>query len=487
MKIKLHFVIALFATLFITIPSVAADLGKVYLVGSPTNWVEPSRENAALYDNWALIETAPGSNVYEGEFTIPGHGDDEWFRFVTALNGWSTEDAISPNCPPDGLLVRFNRDGGFLGYVLEHNDTWPFVLPDWTTDKVGFSLDLNAKTLILTTSQTHACDIVIVTTAEDRVDGANPVPGNESMYTTLAGPVDGRKYTSSSRLVYVAPGEFSLNILPAFTDAGWAAPTVCPRVDGNQLLEFNTAGKVTVRGELRDTGEYGYWTYPDWPGGFITITASSISADGKLWNVSFDATQLVVVNGIYLIGSPHDWLSPTAANHDALAGWLLDKTEDNVYEGIFDISADDALQFRFFSQLQGWAQEYSIGSVWEDFSYVDLGFVNGVAQSSANSGALGNWMINNWSGGSLKFNVNLNTNTLTVTDMTSGLDVAVVAASSFETGEGGIRVTAVAPTELSVYSVSGALVKTAQLPAGESYMALPAGFYIVNGHKLIVR
>ncbi|MCM1517816.1 MAG: hypothetical protein NC117_04170 [Pseudoflavonifractor sp.] len=485
MKIKLHFAITLIAALVITIPSVAADLRKVYLIGSPTNWVEPSSENAALYDNWALIESAPGSNVYQGVFTIPGYGGDEWFRFVTALNGWATEDAVSPNGPTEGLFVRFDRDGEFFGHVLVHNDSWPFVLSDWTTDKVKFSLDLNTKTLIMTTSQAHASDIVIVTTAADRVGGANPVPGNESIYSTLAGPVDGRKY--SSDMVYVAPGEFSLNILPAFTDAGWAAPTVCPRVDGNQLLEFNTAGKVTVRGELKDSGEYGYWTYPDWPGGFITITASSISADGKLWNVSFEAPQLVVVNGIYLIGSPNNFMTPSAANHDALAGWLLDKTEDNVYEGIFDIPADDAVQFRFFSQLQGWEQEYSIGSDWEDFSYIDLEFVNGVAHSSANSGALGNWMINNWPGGSLKFNVNLNANTLTVTDMASGLDVAVVPATSLEAEEGGIRVTAVTPTEVSVYSVSGALVKTAQLPAGESHMALPAGFYIVNGHKLIVR
>ncbi|MCM1517138.1 MAG: T9SS type A sorting domain-containing protein [Pseudoflavonifractor sp.] len=469
MKRRLHFAIAVLAALFLSIPSVAAELGKVYLVGDPTGWAEPSEANAAIYNNWALIETTPGSNVYEGKFTIEGDHSVVNFRFCTALAGWTWDDAISADGPTS---VLFDKSGAFEGAVMLHNNNYTFMLVDWTTDYVKFILDLNSRTLSLETQPIHAApDHIYVINGNDRSN--SPVPGNESVFSRLT--LD-RRISCYVGSVYVEPGKFKLNFIPVLTNAGWDAPTMCPRFGGDAEVVFDgSACSATID----NSGEPGYWTYPDWPGGYVTIQAF-VGTEVKFYDYNR-------IPKLYFVGSPHEFMTPIEDNASDYGDWELSRISDCVYEGVFDVDAIDNVQFRFMSALRGWTTDTSIGSQAEDFTCTDIPLYNGTAVGNICLQGLGNWSIGAWPGGSLKFRVDLITCTLTVTNVASGLDVAVVPATSFEAEEGGIRVTAVAPTEVSVYNVSGALVKTVQLPAGESHVALPAGFYIVNGHKLMVR
>ena len=50
-----------------------------------------------------------------------------------------------------------------------------------------------------------------------------------------------------------------------------------------------------------------------------------------------------------------------------------------------------------------------------------------------------------------------------------------------------LKVTAVAPALVEFYSVSGIKVASQQVEAGTTEVELPAGLYIANGAKLIVR
>ena len=77
---------------------------------------------------------------------------------------------------------------------------------------------------------------------------------------------------------------------------------------------------------------------------------------------------------------------------------------------------------------------------------------------------------------------------MTLTNLTSGVEQLEKPANSFTAigTDGAIRISVSAPTLVSVYNLSGQKVAE-QLVAEETLIALPAGFYIVNGTKVIVR
>lgn len=52
--------------------------------------------------------------------------------------------------------------------------------------------------------------------------------------------------------------------------------------------------------------------------------------------------------------------------------------------------------------------------------------------------------------------------------------------------EGRINVATTTPCQVNVYSISGSLLKVLQVNAGNTAIEMPAGFYIVNGQKVIV-
>lgn len=78
---------------------------------------------------------------------------------------------------------------------------------------------------------------------------------------------------------------------------------------------------------------------------------------------------------------------------------------------------------------------------------------------------------------------------MTFTWKTSGVDNVSADASGLHIipGTGCAYVTAVAPALVEFYSVSGIKVASQQVEAGTTVVTLPAGLYIANGAKLIVR
>lgn len=114
---------------------------SIYLVGSVEGWSGPDAANAAHYENWKLIETAIGSDVYTGSFTFPK--GEVAFRFYSALTGWDGGASIGSQEPDEGLSI----EGKFVDNIYEG----PAVIPgkgNWTftmTEEMNVNLTVDVK------------------------------------------------------------------------------------------------------------------------------------------------------------------------------------------------------------------------------------------------------------------------------------------------------------------------------------------------------
>jgi hypothetical protein len=105
---------------------------------------------------------------------------------------------------------------------------------------------------------------------------------------------------------------------------------------------------------------------------------------------------------LYLVGSPQGW----DINNDSMK---LVNTDNQNYKGTFYIEPnEEGVAFRFFSSLGQWSTDYSIGSYSEDFYSLPISIADGEYYGDAYIGGLGNWLIENWAGGYIRFEVNLN-------------------------------------------------------------------------------
>lgn len=114
---------------------------SIYLVGSVEGWSGPDAANAAHYENWKLIETAIGSDVYTGSFTFPA--GEVAFRFYSALTGWDGGASIGSQESDEGLSI----EGKFVDNIYEG----PAVIPgkgNWTftmTEEMNVNLTVDVK------------------------------------------------------------------------------------------------------------------------------------------------------------------------------------------------------------------------------------------------------------------------------------------------------------------------------------------------------
>lgn len=123
--------------------------GKLYLVGEPEGWLGPEAANAAHYADWALTEPedAIDSKVYSGSFAI-GSGK-AMFRFYTALTGWD-DDSWGSQKDDNSVDYTFS-DGQFNGAIDGPGFKGSYKFADWTGGNMNFKVDLNAKTIVITT------------------------------------------------------------------------------------------------------------------------------------------------------------------------------------------------------------------------------------------------------------------------------------------------------------------------------------------------
>lgn len=119
----------------------AAEPGWIYIVGNLTGWKEPSPANAADYEQYKLMETGVGTNIYRGSFS---YTDAPMFRFYTDLDSWDTN---SIGYQVDDNATDFEVvDNTFSGACVEGKGAWNF--PGMTEGgNISVEVDLNAMTV----------------------------------------------------------------------------------------------------------------------------------------------------------------------------------------------------------------------------------------------------------------------------------------------------------------------------------------------------
>ena len=116
---------------------------------------------------------------------------------------------------------------------------------------------------------------------------------------------------------------------------------------------------------------------------------------------------------LYVIGSCHGWLEPSAGNKEKLidGGWYIMETEigSKVYEGDVDMPEGD-LTFRFYSKLTGWDGGDSYGFQVDDVA-TEITLTNNVYSGTGMTGK-GSWTINGFPGGTMHLTVDMGKNTV---------------------------------------------------------------------------
>ncbi|WP_290101276.1 SusE domain-containing protein [Duncaniella muris] len=117
-------------------PKVYAKKGEylketyVYLIGTPSNWAEPSATNEKALEAWRLVDRG-GTGIYKATFDIPE--SEVYFRIYPGLNGWGA----TPYAAAAGNANVSMTLGSAIQYV-EGEGCWTF---NWKGGKLTFVLD----------------------------------------------------------------------------------------------------------------------------------------------------------------------------------------------------------------------------------------------------------------------------------------------------------------------------------------------------------
>lgn len=117
-------------------PKVYAKRGEylketyVYLIGTPSEWTEPSAQNEKALEAWRLVDKG-GTGIYKATFNIPE--SEVYFRIYPGLNGWGA----TPYAAAAGNANVNMTLGSAIQYV-EGEGCWTF---NWGGGKLTFVLD----------------------------------------------------------------------------------------------------------------------------------------------------------------------------------------------------------------------------------------------------------------------------------------------------------------------------------------------------------
>ena len=116
--------------------------GKIFLVGQPTGWQEPSEANAEHYANFVLNETGIGTGVFEGEFNIAAN--EAMFRFYTSLSGWDGNASLGAQENDAPVDCAFTNNE-FAGNLVAGKGSFNF--PAWKGGKMAFTVNTADNTV----------------------------------------------------------------------------------------------------------------------------------------------------------------------------------------------------------------------------------------------------------------------------------------------------------------------------------------------------
>lgn len=255
---------------------------QIYLVGAISGWTEPAANAADHYKNFALNETAIGSNVFVGQFSFPA--GETTFRFFTALNGWGDKE-VQLGAGPDDMVdieVEIDADGIYEGpYVCPGQSNWKVNIA--AEGNVNITVDMNTQKIKLETGAEVNWDMYKCVYVTGNISGwVGPEAANAEAYA------EWRLYDIAGNGIYVTkPGQpFTYDLttgdpnVPMFRIYtaldGWGDDG-CPWCVGSQAADSPVDVNLTD-GVFTGTGVNGKgsWKFVDAPTvGTVDITYDS--------------------------------------------------------------------------------------------------------------------------------------------------------------------------------------------------------------------
>lgn len=116
----------------------------VYLIGTPSEWKEPSTANEKYLSAWRLVDRG-GTGIYTATFDVNKIEGDVYFRVYPELTGWGA----TPYAAEAGT-GNVNMTLGSAYNCVEGEGCWTFP---WDGGKLTFTLDTVAGTMTVTAAE----------------------------------------------------------------------------------------------------------------------------------------------------------------------------------------------------------------------------------------------------------------------------------------------------------------------------------------------
>lgn len=390
----------------------AGAANQIYLIGEPQGWNIND-------DSMVLPETStPG--IYAATFNIPS--GKFMFRFYTSIGNW---DAGSLGAQAeDNPVVIDLTDGIFYTahYVDKGKGSWSY--PDWEGGDLYITVNINNQSVVFTTDP----DAQIPELMPDIYFMGSNINGVSAWNGEVVMTYD------YSRNIYTWQGT-SLGSGFKFTDnPSWKGEynigsNGSPLVPGTAYSYFNgaTSGNITFSSDNE------------------VINNPVVELDLKAGTVLVKGTSEMQETRLTLAGTFNDWVS----NDD---NYLLTENADGTYSGQFDMLG--GVEFQVVLLGSTW---YGCTEGQGDVTLGDEATVKTLAKGYEN-----NFVLVDWTGGEIKFTVDLDAMTLKMEKATAGI-------FSIENDLNG---------EESIYNLQGVKISRANLTPG---------IYVINGKKTIVR
>ncbi len=244
------------------------EAGYIYLVGTPTGWVEPNSAAAATYENWKLIETEIGNNIYSGVFNLAA--GDHTFRFYASLGGWGSDSAL-PSLgahPVDNntVAVKFT-DKIYSGPVFEGKGSW--VINGWEGGNLKLTVNMSNPDNMTVTMEVGGIDVTgkaFIYLVGAPEGWAGPDEANASHYESWKlYDMEGNGVYTTVKPFEIAAGSFMFRFYTALT--GWDQDSYGAQEADSPIDIALTDGVYSGKG-MKGKGS---WNCPDWAGGKLDI------------------------------------------------------------------------------------------------------------------------------------------------------------------------------------------------------------------------
>lgn len=228
----------------------------------------------------------------------------------------------------------------------------------------------------------------------------------------------------------------------------------------------------------------GIWYFPYWEGNKLGVRINLNNYTVQIYDP--DLTHMPSLpSQLYFVGDITNWLSPSEDNSSYYEAFKLKETLPGQFSGDYDIPAGRA-SFMFYKELKGF-EGASIGVTKEkDFS--ECYFNNGSFKSTYFDNGKGYWNFPYWEGGKMYIKIDTSNQTVEYSDTPiSGVDTIKESEVKVYGDYGSLTIFSSSEEVITIYNVSGIPVYNGKILVGQTTVNLPAGLYITQGKKVLVK